>query len=103
MASRYRSISRPVSTIFKSMATPPKPTSIPSLTPRSSPLATVTRLCAISAAATHSSVICSTDIVSRDRLERVKVFVSGDGSQCASMKDRTLKTNILISQDFLAT
>ncbi|KAI3823505.1 hypothetical protein L1987_04943 [Smallanthus sonchifolius] len=43
MASRYRSISRPASTIFKSMASPsPKPTSIPSLTPRSSPT-TVTR------------------------------------------------------------
>ncbi|KAI3792006.1 hypothetical protein L2E82_05875 [Cichorium intybus] len=38
MASRYRSICRPASTIFKSMATPsPKPTSGPSLTPRSSP------------------------------------------------------------------
>ncbi|KAL7594609.1 protein NONRESPONDING TO OXYLIPINS 2, mitochondrial isoform X1 [Lactuca sativa] len=43
MASRYRSICRPASTIFKSMATPsPKPTSIPSLAPRSSPT-TVTR------------------------------------------------------------
>ncbi|XP_076961113.1 protein NONRESPONDING TO OXYLIPINS 2, mitochondrial-like [Bidens hawaiensis] len=44
MASRYRSISRPASTIFKSMATPsPKPTSIPSLAPRSTPSTSLTR------------------------------------------------------------
>ncbi|XP_076891250.1 protein NONRESPONDING TO OXYLIPINS 2, mitochondrial-like [Bidens hawaiensis] len=44
MASRYRSISRPASTIFKSMATPsPKPASIPSLTPRSTPATSLTR------------------------------------------------------------
>ncbi|KAF5819294.1 hypothetical protein HanRHA438_Chr02g0087291 [Helianthus annuus] len=38
MASRYRSICKPASTIFKSMRTPsPKPTSIPSFTTHSSP------------------------------------------------------------------
>ncbi|XP_024986130.1 uncharacterized protein LOC112521478 isoform X1 [Cynara cardunculus var. scolymus] len=44
MASRYRSISRPASILFKSMSTPsPKPTSIPSLAPRSSSTTTVSR------------------------------------------------------------
>ncbi|KAL4592264.1 hypothetical protein LXL04_005252 [Taraxacum kok-saghyz] len=44
MASRYRSICRPASTIFKSMATPsPKPTSAPPLAPLSSPTSTVSR------------------------------------------------------------
>nr|XP_043613014.1 protein NONRESPONDING TO OXYLIPINS 2, mitochondrial isoform X2 [Erigeron canadensis] len=41
MAYRCRSISRPASTLFKSMSNPsPKPSSIPSLAPRSSPLST---------------------------------------------------------------
>ncbi|KAK1408405.1 hypothetical protein QVD17_40147, partial [Tagetes erecta] len=43
------------------------------------------RLCAISIATTHSGVFCSTHILSRNRLERVTIFVSGDGSQCASI------------------
>ncbi|KAK9072829.1 hypothetical protein SSX86_009264 [Deinandra increscens subsp. villosa] len=44
MASRYRSFSRPASTIFKSMSTPsPKSTSIPSLSPRASPSTPLTR------------------------------------------------------------
>ncbi|KAI7743311.1 hypothetical protein M8C21_030725 [Ambrosia artemisiifolia] len=63
MASRYRSISRPASTIFKTMTTPsPKPTSIPSLAPRSSPTTTtVTRAfrrtgCVLSLLPLHTAV-----------------------------------------------